>query len=199
MRPLIPASALALLAAFSVSGCNTLQRVMPDRAPSLLPAPLPTLAGGEARAEITDRSGRTVGGAVFAPSPNGVLLRLEARGLTPGWHGMHLHAKGDCSDPAFQNAGAHVKHAGQSQHGLSNPQGPEAGDLPNLWVDGSGRASVELFSGLASLRGGAGDRQVLLDGDGSALVIHAAPDDHRTQPIGGSGDRVACGVIRPAL
>jgi len=145
-----------------------------------------------------DAGGRVLGGAVFAPSPHGVVMRLDVRGLPDGWHGMHLHAVGDCSGAGFTTAGPHVKHTGQAQHGLANPAGPEAGDLPNLWVE-DGRATVELFSGLASLRGGMAGRVTLLDADGASLVIHANPDDHRTQPIGGSGDRIACGVIRPAL
>jgi Cu-Zn family superoxide dismutase len=191
---------LSLLAALAASGCGTLRDVLPDRAPSLRPAALPELPGGEARADIVDVGGRALGGAIFAPSPNGVVMRLQVRGLPDGWHGMHLHAVGDCSGPGFTTAGPHVKHAGQTQHGLQNPQGPEAGDLPNLWVE-DGRATVELFTGMATLRGGGGgtNRVTLLDADGASLVIHAGPDDHRTQPIGGSGDRIACGVIRPAL
>jgi Cu-Zn family superoxide dismutase len=66
--------------------------------------------------------------------------------------------------------------------------------LPNLWVGPDGGATVELFTGLVGLR--AGERPALLDGDGAAILIHALPDDHATQPIGGSGDRIACGVIR---
>ena len=79
-------------------------------------------------------------------------------------------------------------------HGLLNPDGNEAGDLPNLYVAADGTGTAELFSGYVSLSGKS-TRPALMDTDGSALVIHASPDDHKTQPIGGAGARVACGVI----
>jgi Cu-Zn family superoxide dismutase len=189
---------LSLLAALAASGCGTLRDVLPDRAPSLRPAALPELPGGEARADIVDVGGRALGGAIFAPSPNGVVMRLQVRGLPDGWHGMHLHAVGDCSGAGFTTAGPHVKHTGQAQHGLANPAGPEAGDLPNLWVE-DGRATVELFSGLGqpSRRHG-GPRHPA----GRRRRLAGDPRQPRRPPhpaIGGSGDRIACGVIRPAL
>jgi Cu-Zn family superoxide dismutase len=78
-------------------------------------------------------------------------------------------------------------------HGLLNPAANETGDLPNLFAGADGAATAEVFSPLVSLT--AAGRQALLDADGSALVIHAAPDDHLSQPIGGAGARVACAVI----
>ena len=78
------------------------------------------------------------------------------------------------------------------EHGFHDPGGPHAGDLRNLVVAEDGSALVDGADSLVTLRGGA---SALLDGDGSALVVHADPDDYRSQPSGNSGDRVACGVI----
>ena len=171
----------------------------PVAAPSPAKPPAPVIAQpgtlrAGAVAKIVDGAGKTIGGAYFYEGPSGVLLRIEASGLKPGWHGMHLHEKGACEGPGFQSAGAHI-NPGKKPHGLLHPQGPDAGDLPSFYVETSGLGRGSLFSPLVSLRG-AGGRPALLDADGSTLVIHAAPDDQSTQPIGGSGDRVACGVIK---
>ena len=146
------------------------------------------------RIDLKNSTGKSVGTATFSGAPNGVLMRLEVKGLAPGWHGLHFHEKGDCSKSDFTSAGAHVHGLPSVVHGLMNPDGNEAGDLPNLHVGANGTAMVELFSTYVSL-GGGGARPDLMDADGSALVIHAAPDDHRTQPIGGAGARIACGVV----
>ncbi|MBR7619579.1 superoxide dismutase family protein [Phenylobacterium sp. 20VBR1] len=143
---------------------------------------------------LKNSTGGSAGTVTLTEAPNGVLLRLEAKGLTPGWHGLHFHEKGDCSAAGFTSAGAHVHGKASVVHGLLNPNGNEAGDLPNLYVAADGTGTAELFSSYTSLSG-AGARPALMDTDGSALVIHANPDDHKTQPIGGAGPRVACGVI----
>lgn len=139
--------------------------------------------------------GSSIGQIMVTPTPNGVLLRVEAKGLTPGWHGMHFHENGDCSDAAFKSAGAHVHAKTPVVHGLLNADANDAGDLPNLYVAADGTARVELYSTLVTLNGD-GSHPALLDADGSALVIHASPDDYKTQPIGGAGARVACAVIQ---
>jgi len=141
--------------------------------------------------------GADIGKALLTEAPNGVLLRLELKGLTPGWHGLHFHEKGDCSKADFTSAGAHVHTKASIVHGLLNPDANDSGDLPNLYVSADGTATVELMSPYVSMTGTAG-RPALSDADGSAIVIHANPDDYMTQPIGGAGARVACGVISPA-
>lgn len=152
-------------------------------------------AGATARTALAHGTGASAGTATFRQGPTGVLIRVEATGLTPGWHGLHLHGVGRCDGPKFESAGSHVKHgAGGAVHGLVNPEGPEPGDLPNLYAGADGRAFAEVFTTGAALVEGAGG-QYLLDADGSAILIHAMADDHMAQPIGGSGDRVACGVI----
>ncbi len=144
-----------------------------------------------ATASIIGVEGTEIGTANFLDGPNGELIRIEisSGGLTPGWHGLHLHAVGDCSDVGVfkQSGGHHGKIEGG--HGLLNPKGPEAGDLPNIWVASDGSAGYEAFTRLTAL-------DSLLDDDGAALLIHEGEDDHLPQPIGGAGARVACGVIQ---
>ena len=151
--------------------------------------------GDFGEATLKNAAGATIGRAITTQGPRGLLIRVEADGLTPGWHGIHLHAQGDCSDAAFKSAGDHVNHAPQNRpHGLLNPEGPDAGDLPNVWADDQGRVRAEVFTTRARIASD-GPGEHLWDADGSAIVIHAKADDHITQPIGGAGDRVACGVL----
>lgn len=152
---------------------------------------LPALAG---TSDLKGVNGAMRGTITVTPAPKGVLLKIEARGLAPGWHGAHFHEKGDCSDPKFTSAGSHVHAANPVIHGLLNPRANDAGDLPNIYVGADGTATVELYSTLVMWNGG--PAPALMDADGSAVVIHANADDHNSQPIGGAGDRVACAVIR---
>ncbi|MFN3814868.1 superoxide dismutase family protein [Brevundimonas sp.] len=144
--------------------------------------------------ELRDNDGEAVGTVSLTQAPTGLLMRVEVNGLTPGWHGIHIHETGDCGDAAFQNAGGHINHAQAVPHGLLNPQGPDDGDLPNIHADENGQARAEIFTTRARIAG-SGAGQWLWDDDGSAIVIHANPDDHTSQPIGGAGDRVACAVV----
>ena len=153
------------------------------------------IAAPSATAALKRGDGTAAGQVTLTDAPHGVLLRIEAKGLTPGWHGLHFHEKGDCGAPDFKSAGAHVHTTANVVHGLLNPDGNDNGDLPNLFVGADGSATVELFSPLVSLNG-TGGRPALLDADGSSIVIHASPDDYVTQPIGGAGARVACGVVQ---
>ena len=153
-------------------------------------APAAVLAD-KAVAEIIDPSGAVIGMATFEQAPTGVLMYVEVTGLTPGAHGIHLHAVGACT-PDFTHATGHINPAGVP-HGLRHPEGPDNGDLPNLYVADDGSAVAEFFTTLVTVAGG--DMPALLDEDGSAVIIHENPDDHLTQPIGGAGGRVACGVI----
>jgi len=141
--------------------------------------------------DIVGGDGSVIGSLNILNGPNGVLLEatINPGGLTPGWHGLHLHQVGDCSDTGtFKLSGGHVGKV-ENGHGLLNPKGPEGGDLPNIWAAADGSAGYEAFSTLTS---GAN----LADADGAALIIHTNRDDHMTQPIGGAGARVACAVIK---
>ncbi len=152
------------------------------------PPPPPVFLTGTA--PMANNEGGSAGAVTLKDGNSGVLLRLELTGLTPGWHGLHLHEKGDCSDATagFKASGAHAGHGNGALHGLLNPSGPETGDLPNLYAAADGTAHAEIFI--------AGMKVIdLIDGDGTAILVHAAEDDHQSQPIGNAGDRVACGVI----
>ena len=144
-------------------------------------------------ASFVGADGTAKGTATLRAGPNGVLIRLAVTGLAPGWHGIHLHKVGLCEAPAFTTAGAHV-NSGAMQHGLMNAMGAEDGDLPNVFADATGSVTAEMLASKVSLNGEAG-RPALRDADGSAIVIHAMPDDLTTPPIGGSGARVACAMI----
>jgi len=151
-------------------------------------------------AHIINGEGRAIGQASFREATDGVLIRLEfsqGHGLTPGWHGLHLHTRGVCSDFAagFQASGGHLGMRDGVQHGLANAAGPEDGDMPNIYAPANDAAfGAEIYSPLVTL-GVARDRAALLDDDGTALLIHAGADDHATQPIGGAGARVACAAL----
>ncbi|MDP4024415.1 superoxide dismutase family protein [Methylobacterium sp. NEAU 140] len=141
---------------------------------------------------IKNAKGEPIGTMTIRDGANTLVLRLAIQpgGLPPGWHGIHFHAVGDCSDPKLMNSKAHVNHD-QSKHGLLNPEGPDEGDLPNVYAAADGSVNAEVSSE-TPLTGEGG----LKDADGSALIIHANEDDHSSQPIGGAGDRIACAVIK---
>ena len=150
------------------------------------------LATGEFRTATVDVAGT----ADLSEGPEGVVIRVNVEGLTPGWHGIHFHAVGECSDEGFLKSGGHAHHESEKPpHGLLNPEGPDDGDLPNIYANENGMAQAELYSPFVTLTGAEG-RAMLLDEDGAAIVIHEGPDDHMSQPIGGAGARVACAVIR---
>lgn len=172
------------------------QRPAPGQQPATRDrAAAPGRAAG-ASADFVDRDGKSVGKATLTESPHGVLIHLELRGLEPGAKAIHIHSVGTCDDrqEGFVASGGHLNPDGK-EHGLFNPAGPDAGDLPNIFVGTQGNFEAEFFTTLASLEG-AGGRARILDQDGAALVIHTNRDDHMTQPIGGAGARIACGVIK---
>lgn len=157
---------------------------------SLVPAP----TDNTATAEVRTATGAVVGTATLTEVSGGVRIVLEAKGLPPGAHGVHLHDIGTCDAPAFESAGNHVNPDGKA-HGLLNPSGPHAGDLPNLTVGSDGSGRLETMNTRITLAGGPSS---ILDADGSALIIHANPDDFTTNPSGGTGARIACGVVTKA-
>ena len=151
--------------------------------------------GAQASATVVAPDGSPIGTAEFTQGPTGVLIRLDVSGLSPGAHGIHLHAVGACA-PDFAAAGGHI-NPDEAVHGLLNhdrtADAQDLGDLPNLYAAADGTARAEFFTALVTLAGGS--MPTLLDDDGSTVVIHESPDDHVSQPIGGAGGRVGCGVI----
>mgnify|MGYP005991857729 FL=1 len=159
----------------------------------------PVLASGQsavlptAVASLMNKDGKEIGTATLTQGPNGVLFHIKVAELTPGKHGLHLHSHGVCeAHTGFKSAKGHVGKK-EGSHGLLNPNGPEPGDIPNIFVGADGTGEMEAFSTLVSLTGG---EHNLLDADGSTFIIHEKEDDHLSQPIGGAGGRVACGVIK---
>ena len=149
--------------------------------------------GRRATAPVVDAAGRPVGTLTLRDAPGqAVVIEGDLRGLPAGTHGIHFHAVGRCDAAGqFASAGAHFDPATR-KHGLENPEGPHAGDLPNLVVGADGSATVRMTTPRVTLGREAAS---LLDADGSAVVVHGGPDDQRTDPSGNSGARIACGVI----
>lgn len=136
---------------------------------------------------LVNASGQVIGTVTPAQTSGGVSLLINASGLPHGLHGVHVHSVGRCDPPSFESAGAHWNPAAR-QHGFNNPQGPHAGDLPNIAVSSSGVVRETVVLAGTSLA-------QLSDADGSALVIHANADDYVTDPSGNSGGRTACAVL----
>ena len=162
-----------------------------DLSLSLLTGCSAATLGGRATAELKDKDGKVVGMAMLSERPGGVLVRVEAKGLTPGLHAVHVHAVGKCEGPAFTSAGGHFNPAGK-KHGHKSAEGAHAGDLPNMLVAKDGSGHFEVLTDGITLRAGP---LSVFDADGSALVIHAGVDDYVTDPTGNAGDRAACGLI----
>jgi Cu-Zn family superoxide dismutase len=151
----------------------------------------PTFAADKAQATLKDASDKEVGHATLLGTTGGVLITLDLTAVPAGERAIHIHAVGKCEPPKFESAGPHFNPE-QHSHGVMNPKGPHAGDMPNLHVPESGTLQLEILNSTVSLA-----ETSLLDGDGSAIVIHAAADDYKTDPAGNAGDRIACGVITP--
>lgn len=168
--------------------------------PALLPLALAACAtpGSKpdqiiASASLATPTGLSAGVATIELVGGTPTLKLAASNISPGPHGVHIHAVGKCEAPGFTSAGGHLNPHGK-QHGSQNPAGAHFGDLPNLVAASTGSGEL-----IAPLTGSADAVQALLfDADGSAVVIHATADDYRTDPTGNSGARIACGVfVRP--
>ena len=150
--------------------------------------------GATGQAVLVNAAGANIGRVDLRQGSTGLVIKVEASGLTPGWHGIHIHATGQCDAP-FTSSGAHINHGEpKAPHGLLNAAGPDDGDLPNVYAGADGKVSAELFTTRARISS-QGPGQWLWDADGSAIIIHANPDDHSTQPIGGAGDRAACAAL----
>lgn len=143
-----------------------------------------------AHADLVTADGKSAGRAYLTANGDSVTLNVRAKGLTPGEHGIHLHAIGKCDAPAFTTAGGHL-NPGMKMHGTMNPAGAHMGDMPNLSIQNSGDGAATV-----SLPGTTHEAEpVIFDADGTAIVIHVGPDDYKTDPSGNSGGRIACGIF----
>ena len=145
-----------------------------------------------AKATLVNTQGQKVGEATLTQTPEGVKIVMQVENLPPGEHAFHIHDKGVCATPEFTAAGGHFNPFGK-QHGLKNPAGPHAGDLPNIRVGEDGKANVEAMANLVTLK--EGEKNSLFQPGGTSLVIHGGVDDYVSDPAGNAGPRIACGVI----
>lgn len=148
-------------------------------------------AAAPAKAILKNAQGAEVGTATIKPASEGVEIALKLAGLPAGVHAIHIHAAGKCEAPGFTTAGGHFNPE-KKQHGMHNPQGSHAGDLDNITVGPKGKLKTKIRVKGVTLGEGANS---LFHEGGTAIVIHAAADDYKTDPAGNAGARIACGVI----
>ena len=160
-------------------------------APALLLAAAFCTPADTAHANLMDAGGKSLGKLTLKDTSGGVQIKGTLSGLPPGTHGIHIHTVGKCEPPDFKTAGGHF-NPDMKKHGMKNPDGMHAGDLPNLEVGADGKAKVNITAAHVTLK--SGDHSLFHDG-GTALVIHEKADDYMTDPSGNSGNRIACGVI----
>ena len=182
-----------ILAAGAVLGAGGALAQTAAPAPTPAPAPAPQAV---ATATLKTADGSDAGTVTAFEGPLGMIFRVEGKGWPAGWHGVHLHAVGTCEGPGFTTAGGHVNHAENARpHGLLNKSGgPDLGDLQNVHAAADGSAVADVYLAWEGLDAKESD---FMDANGLSFLVHANADDYVSQPIGGAGARIACGVFAP--
>ena len=152
-----------------------------------------SLGGGEMRATAhlqPTRGNNVTGNATFTQKGDKVVVAAKVTGLKPNQeHGFHVHDKGDCSSGDGMSAAGHFNPKG-SPHGHHSTQARHAGDMPNLKADAYGNANMTAELDIITVS--EGPTSVV----GRGLIVHAQPDDYKSQPVGNAGARMACAVIQ---
>jgi len=193
---------IALLACtLAAAAAASAQSTGADQSTKAPQTPVPAAAGasGQLQAPMTlvtaAGTGKMIGVVSISESPNGLVFTPKLTDLPPGPHGYHVHENGSCGvnekdgkKVAAGAAGSHLDPSGSKQH-LGPTGAGHLGDLPPLVVGGDGRATVPVtaprLKSLAEIKG-------------KALMIHAGGDNYadKPAPLGGGGERIACGVIQ---
>lgn len=141
---------------------------------------------------LMNATGDRIGHVTYQQFDNYVLIHIQASSLPEGVHGIHIHEIGECEGPDFASAGGHFNPSDRA-HGFNHPQGPHAGDLPNIYVAADGTVDAYMTANLITLE--KGEPHSLKQDEGTSIIIHSDPDDYYSQPAGDAGERIACGKI----